>query len=46
MKLKEKLKKKQPEKKKQFPTKHVVGLVLIGMFIYGLCHMLVANMAK
>ena len=37
---------KQPEKKKQFPTKLVVGLVLIGMIIYGLSHMLVANMAK
>ena len=32
--------------KKQFPTKLVVGLVLIGMIIYGLSHMLVANMAK
>ena len=37
---------KQPEKKKQFPTKLVVGLVLIGMIIYGLSHMLIANMAK
>ena len=35
-----------PEKKKQFPTKLVVGLVLIGMIIYGLSHMLMANMAK
>lgn len=29
-----------PEKKKKFPTKLVVGLVLIGMIIYGLSHML------
>ncbi len=29
-----------PEKKKQFPTKLVVGLILIGMIIYVLSHML------
>lgn len=32
-----------PEKKKQFPTKLVVGLVLIGMIIYGLSHMLLTK---